>query len=692
MRDKTTLFWTSLALATALAAHAGETRIYYLGNSLTDELKYQAFVRLAATGGEKVIWGRHMCPGIPIRGLWGLRDGGGFVEQPFGPWGKALAEYEWDVLTLQPFCPFQGEYEHALLFAREVLKKSPGVQLCVYAQWPGKGRGADWDKAFSGPEAIPAWASKKGPTSYEAVVASVPDEFKQRFREHSLRNSYELIVLGLRQNVPTRKPPVLIPAGHAMQLLGQKMRAGLVPAYSTLWDLYTDGIHVNNDGSYLVACAFYATIFKKSPVGLPVGDYQGKPGYRGDCVEITPELARAIQETVWEAVATHPLTSVTSDEAFTVASPQLDTAVAGEPYRFEVLPAFGRWPYTWSLAAGTLPEGLKLSADGILSGTAAKEGAARVTLQVADARGGSAQRELELVVEKDIPPTIPAQALPRHAVGKFLEVRLKGEGGNGIHTWKVSEGQRLPHGLTLDPDGRLWGAPGKEGVYTFALTVQDGDSAKPETAEQTFRLEVGPAAGEVAIARRLAEKMALCDWKEEPDPARWNFRYPIRKLAQGEKATVDGDFDLAWDDDHLWVAVRVKDATHNKGARGLKLTGDNIVLCLDMNNDRQATYNADDRYMPFPRGSPWPSESRVGDAFCCACRQKELEGGYFVLLRVSLRHFGLPPESLPYRVVGLDLMLVDDAKDGQPRSMVVWQGTRDNATDPSRFGTVVLGE
>ncbi len=51
-------------MATAAAAADKETRIYYLGNSLTDELKYDPFVDLAEAEGEKIVWGRQMCPGI----------------------------------------------------------------------------------------------------------------------------------------------------------------------------------------------------------------------------------------------------------------------------------------------------------------------------------------------------------------------------------------------------------------------------------------------------------------------------------------------------------------------------------------------------------------------------------------------------------------------------------------------------
>ena len=144
------------------------------------------------------------------------------------------------------------------------------------------------------------------------------------------------------------------------------------------------------------------------------------------------------------------------------------------------------------------------------------------------------------------------------------------------------------------------GAPGKRGVHRFALTVDDGDPARPETAEQTFEVEVGPAASEIAVARRLTEKPKF---DPEPDPAQWNFREPIRKLVEGTSATVEGDFDLAWDNEHFWVAVRIKDPTVGKGSWSDKLDRDNVILCLDMLNNREATYNADDRYIVYPPGT-----------------------------------------------------------------------------------------
>jgi hypothetical protein len=666
---------------------AEPTRIYYLGNSLTDELKYDAFVQVAEAGGEKIVWGRHMIPGVPIRGLWGADSG--FMQNPFGHWKKALREFEWDVVTLQPFSPFEGEYQHAILFAKEITKKSPAVQLYIYAQWPGKGRGPDWFEAFAGPSETPGYLRNAPPEfRFADVVAGFGADDAQRLQGRSLRDEYEAVVLGLRQRGVPAKPVRMIPVGHVMQLLGQKMRAGLVPGYRTPWDFYSDGVHVNNDGSYLVACTFYATIFGKSPVGLPIGPYQGQPGLAADGIRISPELARTIQETVWEVVSAHPLTGVTASEPLRVASPLLFPAVAGEPYRFDLLPAFGQAPYKWSVAQGTLPAGLTLSAQGVLSGTAAAESQAELTLQVADAKGSMARKDLTLVVEQDVPPVLPHQALPELMVGQFVQHQMRSEAGNGIHRWSVQEGNTLPAGLSLEPDGRLWGSPGKVGPVEFGLVVEDGDGANPERDERTFAVTVGPARGEVALARRLT-----LDANERPpvEKSFWQFRYPIKKLVQGERVTVSGAFDVAWTDEHLYVAVKVDDPTVNQGGWASQLQADNVILCLDAFNNREATYNADDRYLPYSRGHQYAQRSiMIGTHLGHGCRQLEIPGGYLAVFEVSWRGLGLGGRVAPYRVIGLDVMLVDDTQQGVPKSTVVWQGTKDNATDPSHFGTVIL--
>ena len=59
-----------------------------------------------------------------------------------------------------------------------------------------------------------------------------------------------------------------------------------------------DKSHPNPKGSYLAACVFYATLFDKSPVGLP-GEL--KKGNRV-LVRVAPDEAVALQKIAWQTV------------------------------------------------------------------------------------------------------------------------------------------------------------------------------------------------------------------------------------------------------------------------------------------------------------------------------------------------------------------------------------------------------
>ncbi len=286
---------------------------------------------------------------------------------------------------------------------------------------------------------------------------------------------------------------------------------------------------------------------------------------------------------------------------------------------------------------------------------------------------------------------IPEQSLPVFALGEYVEHRLNSESGNGIHRWLVAEGSRLPPGLSLDPHGRLWGAPGREGRFEFVLTVEDGDAARPERAERRFEAIVGPPRRDIVRARRLASAPAPETLVSE---ATWNLRHPVHKLVEGAVATVSGRFDVAWTPDALYVAVRVDDPTNDPFRWTRELRGDHVVLCLDAFNNREATYNADDRFLPYPRGQRYPNRgAMIGPGLGHACRQAEVPGGYLAVFEVSWKSLDLPPPMEAGRTIGLDVMIVDGGgAEGGARSVVVWQGTRENASDPSRFGTVVLDE
>ena len=81
----------------------------------------------------------------------------------------------------------------------------------------------------------------------------------------------------------------------------------------------------------------------------------------------------------------------------TTASP-LPVGTAGVGYSQTLAATGGSTPYTWSVAAGPLPDGLNLAADGVLSGTPMVAGTFNFTARVAGADGSSAMAEFGLTL------------------------------------------------------------------------------------------------------------------------------------------------------------------------------------------------------------------------------------------------------------------------------------------------------
>jgi hypothetical protein len=85
----------------------------------------------------------------------------------------------------------------------------------------------------------------------------------------------------------------------------------------------------------------------------------------------------------------------------------LPAALVGRPYAAHLAADSGLAPYRWRSLAGPLPRGLRLLADGTISGVPRRAVRKRLVFQVTDARGLVAT-ERELLVVLAAPPTTPA--------------------------------------------------------------------------------------------------------------------------------------------------------------------------------------------------------------------------------------------------------------------------------------------
>jgi hypothetical protein len=150
----------------------------------------------------------------------------------------------------------------------------------------------------------------------------------------------------------------------------------------------------------------------------------------------------------------------------------LPEGVRGTSYSQQLVASGGQIPYIWSLSPGSvsLPPGLTLSTNGILSGTPASGGNFYFFVRVADRMTATDDQLLFLDI-LDVATT----SLPNGVQGTSYSQPLVASGGQSPYSWSLSPGSAsLPPGLTLSTNGILSGVPSTNGVFTFSVSVTDG--------------------------------------------------------------------------------------------------------------------------------------------------------------------------------------------------------------------------
>ena len=120
--------------------------------------------------------------------------------------------------------------------------------------------------------------------------------------------------------------------------------------------------------------------------------------------------------------------SMTVLPALVITTASLPDGQVGVLYSAQLETTGGTPPITWSIAAGALPQGLTLSADGRISGTPGNPGTAAFTVQAADTSGQTASAPLTLLVAEAAPvPTLglPALALLVALIGLAAALALR---------------------------------------------------------------------------------------------------------------------------------------------------------------------------------------------------------------------------------------------------------------------------
>lgn len=261
-------------------------RAYFIGNSVTDAINQENLRQLSLERGNFMPWGRQVIPGSPLEFLWNSPTGG-FVNAPYNHPQTAFTnpDWSWDSIVLQPFDrQLASDLDYAQRFVSLARSNAANAetQFYVYSRWPRREADgsldyqAKWDRAYTG--------------------ANGTEESRAYF---------EQVMMGLRgQNADLSKPVLLVPVGDVLYEFDRRAEAGLIPGFTDVVQLYSDGIHFDGlpafgnvaIGSYVVGLTYYATLFKSDPAGLTTNPWG----------VVDPALDAAIKDLVWDVVSVHP--------------------------------------------------------------------------------------------------------------------------------------------------------------------------------------------------------------------------------------------------------------------------------------------------------------------------------------------------------------------------------------------------
>jgi Putative Ig domain len=186
---------------------------------------------------------------------------------------------------------------------------------------------------------------------------------------------------------------------------------------------------------------------------------------------------------------------------------------------------------------------------------------------------------------KTPPPLgILTRTLPAALQGRSFEVTLAASGGRQVYRWELAGG-RLPAGLRLNKEGRIFGIPGQVQATEVLVRVHDGNGSADE---RRLALSVEPAGSTSGKERRarpqvMAPRVLLPDARAETaykfelgmnggvPPFRWKLAHG--ELPRGLRLSPDGAVlgVPRKKNEMTQFAVRVTDASRRQWRQDLAL-------------------------------------------------------------------------------------------------------------------------
>jgi len=335
----------------ALSSGAKDLKVFGVGNSLTDGLRWKPIWSGAKTGGffDYVNSSGHntfsgktaVVAGAPLSWIWNEPSATN-LYQP-------LTNAGWDVLTLQPYTRMLyhaeaaansydwGDVTNAVNFIQFALRSNPDIQVYVYSHWtdlPNYERIEYYMATKTNPATGSLYTLEEAQAVRQQALAAfnfdavwnTPYTNWNKSAKCRTRSYFEQLTAELdKQQIALAHPVRLIPVGDVMYALNEKMRRGEVPGFNDIEEVFQDSTHLRPGvGRLIMAATWYATLFQESPEGLDYTQYNGADTNAvfklyGDLdndyyIAVTPEFASAVHSTAWEVVSSHPYAGVAEQD------------------------------------------------------------------------------------------------------------------------------------------------------------------------------------------------------------------------------------------------------------------------------------------------------------------------------------------------------------------------------------------
>lgn len=283
------------------------------------------------------------------------------------------------------------------------------------------------------------------------------------------------------------KEPVLV-ASAALDMQSVIKSFAMARSNVNLLEAESYGIYTENGTIALsggtVTAVGGSQAMNKEPVLTSYANHQGTASTNSDGSDVA--AYSSADWSTYKYIRVEPVP--VEPKAPNITTETLPDGTVGATYS-QTLTATGDTPITWTLQSGSLPAGLSLGVNGVISGTPTTATSGTVTFTVKAVNDvGSDTKELTIVVKSapvdpvdPVAPTITTETLPGGTVGKLYSQTLAATGDTPI-TWSLETGSRLPAGLTLAGTGVISGTPTTSGTVTF--TVKASNGVDPATTKE----------------------------------------------------------------------------------------------------------------------------------------------------------------------------------------------------------------